>query len=406
MKKFKILTADLIKEMFEKQKGIAYKLNGEATDYSRILGVSTYGCDVSDAVYGSQWIDGYNSYTNSFSHLVTTHGLTTSGSIGTRPAINFSLIKAHATKTSDCGVDRYQFGEYPQTVVDKKTQDKLEDLFVSNNLQKTDKYFTISPSLDDGKLSLYSLCEYELDGKKYVRVPYMERDKMRWMSHEMIKYLPSYWVEVEPITWLVDKELDIALSEKVLFSGIPFNDIKVHESEYGTYITPVLEQYLNRIFRYEINESSLISTNDIEKEKLINYAMDKVYDFLARKKITDGISGAADEIVLTLVRLADKRNIIKKVSSEDVINNIIEITDKKTKSQSVDFIDFENAILGCKLVKDKAKKTAADHIYSKRPKEVSSFHHDDWWEDDRVYYPTCDHLIRRPAENVYWKRRR
>ena len=35
-----------------------------------------------------------------------------------------------------------------------------------------------------------------------------------------------YWVKVEPIIWLVDEKSNIALSKKIIFSGIQFSDIK------------------------------------------------------------------------------------------------------------------------------------------------------------------------------------
>lgn len=404
MEKFKILTADLIKEMFEKQKGIAYKLNGEATDYLKLLGGSTYGSDVGNDVYGDYWIDGYNSYTSSLSHLYNVYNHSTSSSIGTRPVISFTAIKDKAKKIDDFPVERYQFGEYPQTVIDKRMQQKLENLYVSNGIQTTNKFYTISPYMDDGIVSFYSLNEYEVDGKKYVRVPYLEQKRMRGIKPEMIKYLPSYWVEVEPITWLVDQELDIALSEKVLFSGVAFSDRKLYESDYEKRVTPILEQYLNRIFCYEINEISLFSSEDIELEKLINFTIDKVYDFLGGRKTQNGLIEAVDEIVIALVKMTNKKNLTREKTSEEVVCGILDRTSKETRGKEVGFSAFENAIAANEFVKKNAKDEAIERIESKRPKNIGSIHHDDWWEDDDTYYPTCNHLIRRPAEKNYWKR--
>lgn len=407
MSNFKVLTADIIKSLIVNESDLGYGLNSEVTDYCNLLGCTTYGSDLTDEVYGEYYINGYNSYTNFFKHLRNVYYNWSSNSIGTRPVIDFSLIKENAKKV-DGSTNKYQFGEYPQTFVGSDMQKKLDDLYRSKCIDSTNRFYTISAFGKDNSVAFYSLSEYEYEGKKYVRVPYLKDNKIEPTTIDMLDYLPSYWVEVEPITWLVDEELDIAMSEKVLFSGISFSDRELNDSEYYKYVMPILDQYLNRIFIYEINEPSLISPEKEEKDKLLDFVMDKVYSFFNKKKeMEDGLFAATDEIIMNLVNLVDKKNITKSVSSESVINGIMKNTAKRCKGRGVEFADFERAIYACSSVTNEAKEAAVENIKRKKPVKDSGFrHHDDWWEDDYSYYPTCNHLIRRPAEKVYWKRGR
>lgn len=403
MNKFKILTADIIKRMFEEHSELVHELNGEVTDYASLLGVSTYGSDLVEEKYGVCLINGYNSYTKNLNFRNVFHSPTAS-SFGVRPTIAFSTIKDKAVQISDESSDtlKYKYGEYPQTIVDKEMQNKLNKLFWNNKLSKTNRYYSFVPHRSKS-FDLYSLQEYEVDGKKYVRVPYMEKGILRG-DLDMIDYSTSYWVEVEPIVWLVDKKLNLAMSEKVLFSGVPFNDEKLYDSEYYKVVTPVLDQYLDRVFRYEINDSSLVSNEERELDKLIDFTIDRVYELLDGRKTQSGLVEAVDEIVIALVKLANKKNVVRKRTSEEVITEILDRTSITSRDKEVGFMDFENAILVNKSAVKSAKEEAINKIKSKKPSRIGSIHHDDWWEDDDTYYPTCNHLIRRPVEKTYWKR--
>ena len=63
------------------------------------------------------------------------------------------------------------------------------------------------------------LKEYGSEGKKYVRVitnSDYEGGKFKLSTGCKCRDGDAVWVEVSPITWLVDEEEDIAVSEKIL----------------------------------------------------------------------------------------------------------------------------------------------------------------------------------------------
>ena len=56
------------------------------------------------------------------------------------------------------------------------------------------------------------------------------------------------WIKVEPIKWLVDEKSDLAISEKILFSGKPYNYSRLHSTSFEE---SDIESYLNNtlVFR-------------------------------------------------------------------------------------------------------------------------------------------------------------
>ena len=96
--------------------------------------------------------------------------------ISARPA----LPPSEASKISPsearaiAGIRIAEYGEYPQTVADERTSERLERLHSSRTLRPTGKNYTFdSAGLTDWDTSFKatSFSEYEMDGKRYIRVP-------------------------------------------------------------------------------------------------------------------------------------------------------------------------------------------------------------------------------------------
>lgn len=189
---------------------------------------------------------------------------------GFRPASSFSSIKdlPNGVRGSD-GILRIQDGYYPQTIVSDRAAKNLDKLFKKGTLKKTGHRFTFD-SRDYGEYSKgfepRTVEEYECDGARFVRVQCLDSDPSILSNNEKARTGEFYWVKVEPITWLVDEDEKIILSERLLFSGIQFDTASDY---YGDFTKTFAHKYLNDYFAKEIRSGmklNLSSTDEMETE--------------------------------------------------------------------------------------------------------------------------------------------
>ena len=157
---------------------------------------------------------------------------------GLRPIIPLAFIDK---KIKD--VEEIEYGKYPQNIVDKQIEIKLENAYQQNTLFKTKKSYTI---IRDEKKEKYQ--EYKYKGNKYIRVNNPFRCK------------EINWIKVEPITWLIDEKEKIAISKNILnrivYSYMGNNDYE--ESD--------IKEFLEKDFLKEIQVKIKENKNiDIEK---------------------------------------------------------------------------------------------------------------------------------------------
>ena len=83
----------------------------------------------------------------------------------------------------------------------------------------------IIKDIDDKNRNLRLLVEEQMyNGKKYIRFIGNSNSNGEILSNgEFVEIDKPYWILVEPIKWLVDEINDIALSKKIIFSGVQFN---------------------------------------------------------------------------------------------------------------------------------------------------------------------------------------
>ena len=174
-------------------------------------------------------------------------------------------------------------GEYPQYCPDMYTQERLETLYSDNKLEKTGKTYSLG-NYEFYKLKEEICDEYELDGRKFVRVKSNNKSSEVLLSNEMSINDGEYiWVEVLPVTWLIDYEHNQLISNALLKSGIMFSDksedipfeetdiytylntymlkdmFEIKSKKY-TYLNPEISAYVNSISR----EIELLSEEDKE----------------------------------------------------------------------------------------------------------------------------------------------
>jgi len=186
--------------------------------------------------------------------------------IAARPALTpeeTKKLQPTNRKTGAEGVKIVEYGEYPQTVADKKTAQKLEKLFESTSIRTTGKKYTFSsdgPNVhEDFKAKSYP--EYTMEGKKYIRIPgHPADDDSKLSTGEQIKEGKPYWVRVEPIEWLEDPS-GYWVSKKCLFAGVPFGAEDYSDDFPKTFI----KHYLDTYFAKEVKPSELVADKRIIK---------------------------------------------------------------------------------------------------------------------------------------------
>ena len=145
--------------------------------------------------------------------------------VGARPSFDASkFFSKFNVLDSSNDVLRVSFGEYPQMVADAKICKELNNLLFHHLLIETGKfYMNISGADKNGKSFERKFIEYEYEGSKYVGFVGDKSCENSILSDgRKVVERQIYWVRVEPIIWLVDKKTNIAISEKILFSGVQF----------------------------------------------------------------------------------------------------------------------------------------------------------------------------------------
>ena len=156
------------------------------------------------------------------------------------------------------GVLEVEYGEYPQYAPGFDIQRTLADEFSKGTLRKTGKtYTTDSRRYDDfsRRFNPTTHEEFEYNGKRYVRVKsdWCE-DGYKLSNGATVHPGEYYWVEVSPITWLVDEEAKLLISKTSLASGIRFCDYKQYR---GDFKATDMYMFLNEYFAEDIIPSAI-----------------------------------------------------------------------------------------------------------------------------------------------------
>ena len=273
-----------------------YGTNAAITDFAILLGGFVSNENYYDDNDSLEWRTNFywtcsnDSY--GYVHVVTTHGEDSVYNVfecygGARPVLSYSSIKNLSVNKViiEEGILEVEYGQYPQKAASQKLQEKLEAEYTFNleGLKQTNKIYVRYPkrhSLDEG-FKAQSIDEYEYKGKKYVRVKAnLYRDNKTIVLSNGKKYQTGdyVWVEVLPIKWLVDEENDVAIPEKLLFSGVPFNN----ENNYkGDFENTVIKRFMNKYFSSDIIVNVNVNVNDnINIDNIINVALFKMNEII------------------------------------------------------------------------------------------------------------------------------
>ena len=248
------------------------------TDFSILLGgFVTYDYSTSDNISGTGywWIkipynDGagasvVNKNGDSFWYLVSERN------VGSRPSLPFSSISNISLNKvrGRNGILEVEYGEYPQDIVSESFAKTLERAYLNRTIKQTGKsYTTDSVSNRDSNTPFQARThvEYEYNGKKYIRFvgDYNCAGKKLFAGRIIEKGNP-YWIEVKPIKWLVDEKANIALSKKLIFSGVQY-------TRFANYIVKFdktdIKQFMDKYFSKDIIPSKVKEMTIEEKQQM------------------------------------------------------------------------------------------------------------------------------------------
>ena len=195
-------------------------------------------------------------------NVYTRHG-------GARPALPYSSIQSISSNgvRGASGIKEIEYGEYPQTIVDENYSRELERAYNNGSLRTTGKnYTTDSVRYQDYDTNFRARAhtEYEYNGSKYIRfVGDSNCDGEVLSDGRTIQSGNTYWVRVEPITWLVDERANIALSKKLIFSGVQFKNRRDYK---GDFDRTDIKQFMDNYFSKEIVSDRVYSqTTSVEQ---------------------------------------------------------------------------------------------------------------------------------------------
>ena len=182
------------------------------------------------------------------------------------PPSEASKISPSEARAID-GIRVAEYGEYPQTVADERTSEKLERLYSSRSLRLSGKNYTFdSVGLTDYDTAFKatSFSEYEMDGKRYIRVPGRPADCYSKLStEEQVEEGKPYWVQVQPIEWLMDRS-GTMVAKKCLFAGIQFDTKKRYD---GDFSKTSMKHYLDTYFAKEMEPTGRVAARTISRDR-------------------------------------------------------------------------------------------------------------------------------------------
>lgn len=188
---------------------------------------------------------------------------------GCRPALPYSSIKSISSNgvIGSSGVLEVKYGEYPQTIIAEPLAGTLEKIYKSKSLTKTGKkYTTDSQKYDEysSKFKPRTFEEYQYNGQKYVRFVGDYNCKGEKLSDgREIQEGQYYWVKVEPIVWQVDEKANIAVTKKLIFAGVQFNNIRDYK---GDFDKTDIKKFIDNYFAKEIVENMNQTYSEVETD--------------------------------------------------------------------------------------------------------------------------------------------
>lgn len=295
-----------------------YGTKASITDFSILLGgfvaydeYSSEGNSLKDRT-GGWWTKSPDE--NNDARIVTSDGLRSSDVVdersgGVRPALPYSLISfiSGSIVRGKSGIKKVEYGKFPQTIVSETLSNNLEEAYSNGNLKPTGKHYTTDSVHFHDYATVFNarvFPEYEVNGEEFIRFVADENCDGETLSDgRKVEAGKIYWVKVEPISWLVDEKENIALSKKIIFSGVQFNNKRNYNGEFDK---TDIKRFMDNYFAKEItkvpnlNIGEKIDVQEVTKEDASNLGKE-LFEKINDKNYDDDI----DEIIDLVKKGAD-----------------------------------------------------------------------------------------------------
>ena len=215
-----------------------------------------------------------------------------------------------------------EYGEYPQYAPGFDIQRTLADEFSKGTLRKTGKTYTTDSRRYDNFSRIFNPTtheEFEYTGRKYVRV---KANNINYQSEvdeltngATVHPGEYYWVEVSPITWLVDEEAKLLISKTSLASGVRF----CNEGQYdGDFENTEMYMFLNEYFAKDMMPSTTyeIIEDDLEKKNRETNPYGLKFGQVNEEEIIRGMVEADIPVFLHGLSGDGKSSRVKQIDSE------------------------------------------------------------------------------------------
>ena len=246
-----------------------------------------------------------------------------------RPVTNFSSIEKEMKniKVNQFGVEVGEYGMLPNSNVDVKYSYKLEKLYQNGGLNKTGKIY---------KTDTKSFDEYKHHGNRFIRIE-LEKDLYVKELNDgaEIKKGNTYWLKVEPIEWIIDREKDIVIPLKGLVGDIKFDN---NPHYYGKFEDTNISKFLNEEF---INE---IIPVKLEEEKVAkNMTMSDIFNY-NYKNAKNLSKKEKQDILLELINSDDLNLESARSFAKQMGNEYLKIFDALKQNETTNFVLDQNKL--------------------------------------------------------------
>lgn len=289
MVKFYALNIDQISYFGKMRLNIFKKCTSSCfvTDFAILTGIlfdkeEDYDNSITTKLFhkGPWWIDGRLSTLFAYITEQGSVDMIQSGfcGCGFRPVTNLSSLSNDSTSfhRNENDILEFEFGEYPQFVVSHDESILLEKLYCENKLNITGKRYTTNAKIDSinnyTDFSPLSNIEYEYNGKKYIRYKAIKNEGVMLSSGEHVKKDSYYWIKVQPLVWLVEKESNLAISKYILFSGMPLSTLRNFN---GSFSNSSARMFFDKYFSIEFISNNIRSFKKEKKLEISNSDLDE-----------------------------------------------------------------------------------------------------------------------------------
>lgn len=260
-------------------------------------------------------------------------------SIGVRPIIRYSAIKPFSFDPEYLNVESLNkwfgpygwhrgyisFGKYPQNCMDVNNNQLTKD-YNEGELKETGRTYKIQTVNSSGKIETQELLEYEYKPEyqndyheTFVRVKANFKDgkPTKLSDGHIYSNGDMVWVAVSDVQWCVNEEKDIAISQDILFAGVPY---KTPEERYVpnfkyTHIKHFMDQNLAKdLFAGYLvpgdNQDLLNFSIDENFKSIINDVFNGNYDINKLQKLND-----QQKYTLIVLLSAVKKEEVSKIAN-------------------------------------------------------------------------------------------